>query len=155
MLKKIMKLLFQLITLLLLTSCSLFKGQEEQIESISLSRSGCYGKCPVYQVTFNRDGSILYKGDMFVEHIGTYNVSTDFDFQSLEDLVNTSDFFNLEDRYIENVTDVPVCGVTVRTTLKTKSVVDNGIGPQKLRYFQKEIDKVLSSSENAVWKKVE
>lgn len=92
---------------------------------------------------------------MFVEHIGTYNVEAEFDFQHLENLVNTSDFFNLEDSYIENVADIPVCGVTVRTTSKVKSILDNGIGPQELRYFQKEIDKVLSNSENAVWKKVE
>lgn len=149
-----MRLLLQILTLLMLTSCSLFKGQKEQIESISLSRSGCYGKCPVYQVTLNRDGSILYKGDMFVEHIGTYNVEAEFDFQHFENLVNTSDFFNLEDSYIENVADIPVCGVTVRTTSKVKSILDNGIGPQELRYFQKEIDKVLSNSENAIWKKV-
>lgn len=129
------------------------KGQKEQIESISLSRSGCYGKCPVYQITVNRDGSVLYKGDMFVEHIGSYEVDVDVDFQKLEDLVETSDFFNLDERYIESVADIPVCGVTVRTTSKVKSVIDNGIGPQELRFFQKEIDKILSKSENAVWKK--
>ena len=149
-----MRLLIQVLTVLLLTSCSLFKGQDEQIESISLSRSGCYGKCPVYQITLNRDGSVLYKGDMFVEHIGSYNVDVEFDFQKFEDLVKTSDFFNLEDKYIENVADVPSCGITVKTGSRIKSVVDNGIGPEELRVFQKEIDKVISSSENIVWKKI-
>jgi len=150
-----MKFLLKILSVLILTSCSLFnKGQQEQIESISLSRSGCYGKCPVYQVTINRDGSVEYKGDMFVDHIGTYNVEVDVDFQKFEDLVKTTDFFNLEDRYIESVADIPVCGVTVRTTSKVKSIVDNGIGPQKLKFFQREIDKVISNSENAVWKKV-
>ena len=149
-----MKLLLKLLTIVLLTSCSLFKGQQEQIESISLSRSGCYGKCPVYNVSLNRDGSVTYKGDMFVEHIGLYNVDVDFDFQVLENLVKTSDFFNLEDRYIENVTDIPVCGVTVKTTSRSKSVVDNGIGPRELKVLQKEIDKIISNSEDAVWVKV-
>lgn len=149
-----MRLLIQVLTVLLLTSCSLFKGQDEQIESISLSRSGCYGKCPVYQITLNRDGSVLYKGDMFVEHIGSYNVDVEFDFQKFEDLVKTSDFFNLEDKYIENVADVPSCGITVKTGSRIKSVVDNGIGPEGLRVFQKEIDKVISNSENIVWRKI-
>ena len=149
-----MRLLIQVLTVLLLTSCSLFKGQGEQIESISLARSGCYGKCPVYQITLNRDGSVLYKGDMFVEHIGSYNVDVEFDFQKFEDLVKTSDFFNLEDKYIENVADVPSCGITVKTGSRIKSVVDNGIGPEELRVFQKEIDKVISNSEDIVWRKI-
>lgn len=149
-----MRLLIQVLTVLLLTSCSLFKGQDEQIESISLARSGCYGKCPVYQITLNRDGSVLYKGDMFVEHIGSYNVDVEFDFQKFEDLVKTSDFFNLEDKYIENVADVPSCGITVKTGSRIKSVVDNGIGPEELRVFQKEIDKVISNSEDIVWRKI-
>ncbi len=149
-----MRILIQILTVLLLTSCSLFKGQDDQIESISLSRSGCYGKCPVYQITLNRDGSILYKGNMFVEHIGSYSVETDFDFQKFEELVKTSDFFNLEDSYMEDVADIPSCGVTVRTGSKVKSVVDNGIGPRELRVFQKEIDKVISDSKEVIWKKI-
>lgn len=149
-----MKLLLKILTIVLLTSCSLFKGQQEQIESISLSRSGCYGKCPVYNVTLNRDGSVMYKGDMFVEHIGSYNVGVEFDFQTLENLVKTADFFNLEDRYIEDVADIPVCGVTVKTTLKSKSIIENGIGPRELKTLQKEIDKIISNSEDAVWEKV-
>lgn len=149
-----MRLLIQILTVLLLTSCSLVKGQKEQIESVKLSRTGCYGKCPVYQITVNRDGSILYNGDMFVEHIGAYNVDVNFDFQVFEDLVETTDFFNLQDRYLENVADVPVCGVTVQTNSRKKSVLDNGIGPRELKVFQKEIDKLLSSAEDAVWTKV-
>ncbi len=149
-----MRLLIQILTVLLLTSCSLFKGQKEQVEYVKLSRTGCYGKCPVYQITVNRDGSILYKGDMFVEHIGSYNVDVNFDFQVFETLVEESDFFNLQDRYLENVADIPVCGVTVKTGLREKSVLDNGIGPRELKMFQKEIDKLLLNAEDAVWTKL-
>ena len=149
-----MKLLIQVLTVLLLTSCSLFKGQKDQIESVKLARTGCYGKCPIYQVTINRDGSILYKGDMFVEHIGTYNVNVDFDFQKFEDLVEASDFFNLQERYMEDVTDIPACGVTVKTGSREKSVLENGGGPRELKVIQKEIDKLLSNADDADWKKV-
>jgi len=33
---------------------------------MTLSRSGCYGTCPAYRVQIHVDGTLLYKGEMYV-----------------------------------------------------------------------------------------
>jgi hypothetical protein len=41
-------------------------------DAVALSSSGCYGICPIYSVELRRDGSALYRGERFVERIGTF-----------------------------------------------------------------------------------
>jgi hypothetical protein len=45
-------------------------------EYIKLQRTMCYGTCPVYSVTVDKEGNVNYYGEMFVykrgEHYGRY-----------------------------------------------------------------------------------
>jgi TonB family protein len=42
-------------------------------DSVTLSRSGCYGTCPSYEVTLYGNGRVRWKGDGFVEAVGERN----------------------------------------------------------------------------------
>lgn len=42
-------------------------------DSVTLSRNGCYGTCPSYEVTRCGDGRVRWKGDGFVEAVGERN----------------------------------------------------------------------------------
>ncbi|KAB3530299.1 hypothetical protein F8154_13995 [Alkaliphilus pronyensis] len=39
---------------------------------IRLERTMCYGTCPVYNVTVNKDGKVKYEGEMYVYRIGKH-----------------------------------------------------------------------------------
>ncbi len=43
----------------------------------TLERTGCYGECPVYRLTVNSDGSVVYVGTRWVKVLGrqVYNIS--------------------------------------------------------------------------------
>ena len=148
-----MRIFYVAIVALLLSSCSLFKSDSETIESISMSRNGCYGKCPIYTVKVYKDGSVTYEGKMFVEHIGSYSITKKINFQELENLVEQIDFFKLEDRYMLEVADIPSCGVTVSTNEKVKSVLENGDGPFGVKKIQGYLDTFLKNTTEENWLK--
>ena len=72
----------------------------EQI-TITLERSGCYGRCPVYQVTVRGDGSVEYEGlgNVFLKGKHKGSVSRD-QFLKLLEAFRKADFFSLEDAYV-------------------------------------------------------
>lgn len=150
-----MRIIIGLILSVFLFSCNILNKQEDNIESVSLSRSGCYGKCPVYTVTLFRDGSVKYTGKMFVDFIGNYTLNRKVDFSQLENLVNEADFFNLDNKYMSRITDSPSCGVSVKTNKLSKSVLENGEGPIKLKMIQGYIDTFIKETPKENWIKVE
>lgn len=40
------------------------------LSSISLTRAGCFGSCPAYEVTYHRSGTVHYVGRAFVPFVG-------------------------------------------------------------------------------------
>jgi len=62
-------------------------------ESISLSRTECYGTCPVYEVVFHRDGRAEYHARKFVQQIGEFTGRIyPKDYARLCDLIESSSF---------------------------------------------------------------
>ena len=56
---------------LALVGCATTAGASgEQVESISYETGPCFGACPVYTVTVNRDGSGLFEGRRFTALTG-------------------------------------------------------------------------------------
>ena len=56
-----------------------------------LSRSGCFGRCPIMNISIKRDGSVTYYGEKFTNNIGLYKgkISPEFTkyiFKKLEDI---------------------------------------------------------------------
>lgn len=114
---------------------------------ITLSRSACFGSCPVYQVTFTLDGAALYEGIAHVEKIGTSvgNVGPDV-FERLALYAERSNFMGLKDRYEADVTDSATATVTIQARSgEIKTVSDyGGVGPLELWMLQQAIDGVAA-----------
>src|SRR5579859_6290696 len=51
---------------------------ESTIESIRLDRLGCLVRCRVYTLIFWSDGTAVYRGERYVDRIGTFAGTTDF-----------------------------------------------------------------------------
>jgi len=92
---------------------------------ITLSRSGCYGSCPTYEVEIHGDGSVLYDGKANVATKGRHTGKISH--ASLMELVGAfrkADYFSLADGYVSGVTDMPTCASSISFDEQSKSVLD-------------------------------
>ncbi|WP_298511628.1 DUF6438 domain-containing protein [uncultured Kordia sp.] len=62
-----------------------------QFDQVVLSRSGCFGSCPIMNISIQRDGRLVYYGEKFTDHIGVFQGKlspefTNYIFKKLEDI---------------------------------------------------------------------
>jgi hypothetical protein len=119
-------------------------------DSITLARSGCFGSCPVYEVTFARGegmgaGSALYQGDAYVEREGSFEGSIEiWDYARLNELFDHFGFLRLPEGYAAQWTDDETVRVEVSTGSSTHQVLDYGHqGPPELVALQLAIDAIV------------
>ncbi len=90
-----------------------------------LSRSGCFGSCPIYSVEIHGDGTVLYVGTGFVAITGSHRASISSDAVSkIIEAFRAADYFSLDDKYIWGATDLPTYTTSISIDGKTKQVVD-------------------------------
>jgi len=92
---------------------------------ITLSRSGCYGKCSTYEIEIHGDGTVLYYGQAFVGTSGKQKGQISH--PSLVELVGTfrkADYFSLASGYMSGVTDNPTYVSSISFDGLSKSVLD-------------------------------
>lgn len=91
---------------------------------IKLSRSGCYGSCPSYQVTVTPEG-IVFDGGGFVVASGRHTATVDADaVRSLALRFINADFYSMNDKYVAGVTDNPTYQLAISIDGESKQVVD-------------------------------
>jgi Domain of unknown function (DUF6438) len=92
---------------------------------IQLSRTACFGTCPIYSVTIRGDGSVHFRGDRYVHYQGEHDAHIDP--AAVKDLVRRfekANFFAAGDKYVAGVTDNPTYTLTLTVAGKTKTVTD-------------------------------
>jgi hypothetical protein len=98
-----------------------------KIQSVSLQRGPCYGRCPVYEVTFASDGAAIWHGESFIERIGDYRGELDeADFERLALFIEQCGFFDWDDEYAAPVTDNPSHDLRVARGSEVKHVHQYG-----------------------------
>lgn len=101
-------------------------GPKQQVTKITFQRSVCFGECPVYKVTFHRDGGANYLGEFYVKRKGSYGgYIYHRQFDRLVKLLESQDFFRMNDQYpdnLENLTDAPVNQLSVESDVGRKTV---------------------------------
>lgn len=119
-----------------------------------LQRTPCFGRCPIYTVSFYENGFVLYKGEKWVEREGMYSsLATEKQLNKIRDKAEAINFFELKDQYDnEHVTDLPSTITTLKGEQGFKVVANRYEGPEKLEELEKLIDELVDSLE---WKEVE
>ena len=106
---------------------------------IQLQRTACFGKCPIYKIEIFSDGSGIYTGTRFVEHIGITKFKiSESDVNNILEYANKIGFEKLEDEYSEPITDLP----TTYITIKNKKIKDYAGAPKKLKALEELIDQI-------------
>jgi hypothetical protein len=133
-------------------------AQQPEVPSdaiIRLQRTSCFGLCPIYAVTIDARGTVIYEGERYVRVVGTRTARIPPSLVArLLAHAERIRFFELRDTYrtIENpdgtvtsVTDLPTTFVTVTVNDRTKRVEDYLAAPDALRQFELEIDEAAGS----------
>jgi Domain of unknown function (DUF6438) len=105
--------------------------QTEKTElSLTLKRSSCYGRCPVYELSIQPSGKVLFEGKRFTKTKGKAesNLSED-KLKQLVSEIDKADFFALKDSYTESsgncpsaVTDHPTVTLFIKLRGKQKTI---------------------------------
>jgi len=142
------RMLLLLFAVVLSANCSVapkpsLTGERHEISEITLQRSGSWGLKSEYRVTFRKDGTAEYQGDVHAKLKGKYRgkISND-QFEQLARLIIANDFFSLEDKYQALLTDIDMVTTSVVYAGGRKAVEDFGRGGgERLTQIESEIDK--------------
>ncbi len=104
-----------------------FDGSEHYDEII-ISSSGCYGTCPINDISINKNGQIIYFGDQYNTVNGYFNSTVSSTvFSKLENDFKKANIKKLPDNYSENWTDDETVTVTfVKDNKIVKTISDYG-----------------------------
>lgn len=123
---------------------------------LALKRTGCYGKCPVFEANVFSDGKATYKGIRYVEMPGNYEALADTSWQNkiLEKALKLQ-YFDLAASYpIDGhfIADLPTTTTAVFFNGNTKTIHDNFDAPKALIEFETFLENALLELK---WTKVE
>ena len=120
-------------------------------ESITLERSPCYGSCPVYRFSMNRNGHAELEAIKYLPALGKFAGEVDAgDYGRLCYLLEQLHFMTFAPAYEADWTDDATCTITTTGTDHEKSVREYGsVGPIELWAIQQTIENIRQKTE---WK---
>ena len=121
---------------------------------VRLQRTACFGRCPIYTLSFYKDGTAIYKGEKWVEKEGLYK--SRISKSKLNNIISKAKevgFYEMDNQYDnEYVTDLPSTITTLKGESGFKVVANRYEGPELLLELEKLIDELADSIE---WEKIE
>ena len=132
-----------LVLILFFTSCFNFTKQKE-LQSpekiISLEKTACFGRCPVFKIIIYSNGECLYNGIKFVKKSGEYNLKINK--REIDEILSQAKeigFDNLKNEYSERITDLP----TTYIMINNKKIKDYYGAPTELKDLEKLIESMI------------
>jgi hypothetical protein len=118
---------------------------------VTLERTACYGRCPIYKVTVLRDGTVLWEGERFVKTVGKATAKLPAAAQAqLADAFKAADFFALQDKYERyDITDHPSAIVSLDDGKRRKTVRHyhgDSSAPKALYALEDSLDRIIGTS---------
>lgn len=112
---------------------------------IFLRRGGCFGDCPIYQVTIGGDGTVQYRGEKFVLVPGRHTAKIDPEaVRCLVEDFKAADFWSLAPQYVASVTDSSPYTISITIGGRSKTTLDYVGGvvgmPKEVKALEDEID---------------
>jgi hypothetical protein len=112
------------------------------LQIAGFEKSPCFGSCPVFQVKIYSDGTAIWKGERYVERIGTFHaVVTPEWVAGLWKEADEAGFFKFSERYPATgarLPDLPTTTVMLVRERMRRQVADNADAPLALQRFEKQ-----------------
>ncbi|MFC4479644.1 DUF6438 domain-containing protein [Flavobacterium chungangensis] len=101
----------------------------ENYDQIIVSSSGCYGSCPISNISIDNNGNIIYYGQEYNTQNGLFKSKiTKEQYQEIQTNFKKADILNLEDNYEGNWTDDETVTITfIKNNKIIKTIRDYGI----------------------------
>ena len=120
-------------------------GSEADALFFSLERTPCFGKCRAYTITINGDGHAQYIGRSNVEMQGNWKAEVDHvTMEKLLDRAKASGFFDMQNTYDGQVTDLPSTIIRINADGLDKKVVARYKIPPAFNPFAAFCDSLLA-----------
>ncbi len=121
-------------------------GSDNEIV-FSMTKTKCYGKCPAYTIEIYSNGRVTYNGLANVEKIGKFEKNiTQTELSNLKKAFLDSKFFDFNDEYVSNATDLPTTYILFRNNDKEKKIKDYHRAPKELKVLEKLLDDIANST---------
>jgi hypothetical protein len=104
------------------------ENEKEDFDKIIISKSPCFGTCPINNIEINKNGEIYYYGAHYNSKNGYFKSRINSnEFNDMEKSLKKINFLNLKDNYSANWTDDQEVNVTfVKDNKIIKSISDYG-----------------------------
>ncbi|MEZ4932349.1 MAG: DUF6438 domain-containing protein [Saprospiraceae bacterium] len=117
--------------------------------TIELKKDPCFGFCPVYSIKIDGKGNATYDGQKNVEKVGTwYQTLSPEETNDLFDAFENADFWQFENEYTAQVTDLPTTWVTFILDEKNKTIKDYYGAPEGLKKLESMVEAIVENEEN-------
>lgn len=129
-----------------------------EIVSVAVQHTGCFGRCPTYSIEVSNDGYAKYTGIRFIKDSGVYkkNIGKEKAMQIINRFV-TYRADTCKDIYPARITDLPGIMYTIKyRNKKTKTIYDTpNDGPIVLLTLRVRIDSLANGEQlDKGWKRI-
>ncbi|MEZ4774974.1 MAG: DUF6438 domain-containing protein [Bacteroidia bacterium] len=116
---------------------------------LTIQKTGCHGRCPVYFLSVSANGEVLYQGDAFVDKLGRYKkVLTQETLFALVSELEQANFWEMEEEYNNPaVMDLPSVITTCTMNGRTKKVVNRFEAPEIVSALQEKLDHLIGDGD--------
>lgn len=136
-------------------NCEFFPCPPSEIPSdfmVTLERQGCFGFCPIYEISVNAIGVVTYDGERFVKVEGKKTAIIDAGkVKQLYEKIREMDYFSLSNEYTQNATfdaGSAVTKVTLNgTTKEILHAFEDQSAPEPLTELEDLIDELTNSEQ--------
>ncbi len=123
-------------------------SSSEKTLVISMKKTMCYGKCPIYEMEIYNDYTVKFIGeknvDMIGEHIATVSETT---FNSLVKKFRDVNFFSFESEYKAAVSDLPATYIFFADGTESKKIMDYYGAPDSLKALENAVADLIPELE--------
>ncbi|HEB62142.1 MAG TPA: hypothetical protein ENI82_03225 [Bacteroidetes bacterium] len=115
----------------------------------SLSKTPCYGKCPVFEVRIFSDGKVEFYGRKNVNLIGKFQAQASPQFiEQIKSEAKAINYMKLSNTYPENgkkILDLPNTISYIKLDQQEKMIRNNHHAPQRLLQFEKKLEAMINT----------
>ena len=121
---------------------------------MSIKHTPCFGKCPDYELQIYSNGLVYYDGGRFSARLGKMHKKiTKKEVKDLVEKFNNAKFFEFNDKYTAQVTDMPTTYISFYDHGKSKTITDYYDAPPALRHLEMLLNAYADNDEGWILEK--
>jgi hypothetical protein len=125
------------------------------IISVSMRHTACYGHCPDYTIEINKNGTVTYTGRSSVQDTGVFTKKISE--KKAAEVLETFSRYRVDtckELYENRIPDLSGINYEIKYPDKLKKIYCANWGPAFLKQLAQTVDSAGNKTDNAGWKKI-